>query len=482
MKLLTRFSGGETRKQRDLRLDREFLAPAQQILSSPASPLWRNIAWAICALFVVALLVMWFGHVDIYAVAPGRVQPLGRSKVIQPLDPGKVIAIHVSNGSAVHVGQVLIELDRTERTATAAAASDQGSALAAEIARRKLEIGAARAHRFTAPTLPADGLSPEYRSREQVVLEGDLAELGATVGGLEAQMAENATKRHAAEMQVAALRTVIGTLSDRAIMRTRLLSQGWESRANVMDANEQLQREQASLSEAQGQIIEADAARRTLASQIREAIAKFVSDGSQALSTAQAKLDQTRQDIVKASSAVQHMRLTSPLEGTVQELDVTTLGQVVSSGQQLMVVVPRKGQLEIEALVPNKDIGFVRAGQPAVIKFDAFPFTRYGTVSGTVVRVSRDAVSNGEAAQNAGASSQPISATASGAAPEPKTQDLVFPVTIRMDRNAIDVDGKPMPLTPGLSATIEIKTGNRRVLEYILSPLVEVTSQAGHER
>ncbi|USI72799.1 HlyD family type I secretion periplasmic adaptor subunit [Sphingomonas morindae] len=471
------------RRARDVRLDREFLAPAQEILASPASPLGHVVAGAICALFAIALLIAALTHIDIYAVASGRIQPLGRSKVIQPLDTGRVVAVHVANGSAVRRGQLLVELDRTEPSANVVAARDQLAALTAEIARRRIEIAAVAAGRPTPiPRLPAAGLDPAHRADQQAVLAGDLATLAATLAGLRARIAENDAQQRAATLAAGASHGVIGTLRQRVAMRQSLLAQGWESRANVMDASEDLLKEQSVLAQAQGALLQSRAARGTLESQIRETTAKFIDDDVQALSTAREKQAQVAQQLVKAAASERHTRIVAPLDGTVQELDVTTLGQVVSTGQQLMTVVPRHAPLEIEAMVANQDIGFVAVGQRAVIKLDAFPFTRYGTVAGEVTRVSRDAVASSEAVQETDATAQPIPAHAAAASPDPKTRNLVFPVTVRLDTDSIAVDGRPVPLSAGLSATVEIRTGARRVLEYILSPLFEVFANAGHER
>lgn len=483
MKLIDPNGGARERRARDRQLDREFLAPAQEILASPASPLGHTVANAICALFALALLISIFAHIDIYAVATGRIQPQGRSKVIQPLDTGKVVAVNVTNGSTVHRGQVLVELDSTEPTANVVALRAQLAALAAEIERRRLEIDAVTArHLSPVPVIPAAGLAPEQRAEQQAVLAGNLATLSATLAGLRAQIAENEAQQRSAGLAAAASRSVIGTLNQRVAMRQNLLAQGWESRSNVMDASEDLQKEKSVLAQAQGALLQSRAARGTLESQIQETTAKFIGDDIQALTTARDKSAQVSQDLVKANSSERHTRIRSPLDGTVQELDVTTLGQVVSTGQQLMTVVPRHPLLEIEALVANQDIGFVAVGQKAVIKLDAFPFTRYGTVNGEVARVSRDAVASNEAVHETDTTAQPIPAQSAAAAPDPKTQNLVFPVTVRLDADTINIDGKSVPLSAGLSATVEIKTGSRRVLEYVLSPLFEVAANAGHEQ
>jgi hemolysin D len=145
-----------------------------------------------------------------------------------------------------------------------------------------------------------------------------------------------------------------------------------------------------------------------------------------------------------------------------------------------MRVVPQDAELEIEAYLPNKDVGFVSVGDRAIVKLDAFPFTRYGTLEASVVRVARDAISTADADQaERNPTRQIAQATAEGAQ---RTQNLVYPVTLRLTRRSMEVDGKQVPLTAGMSATAEITTGSRRIIGYLVSPIVEAGSTAMRER
>jgi hemolysin D len=177
------------------------------------------------------------------------------------------------------------------------------------------------------------------------------------------------------------------------------------------------------------------------------------------------------------------MTLTAPVPGTVQALSVTTLGQFVSSGQELMQVMPEGSPLEIEAYVLNQDIGFVRLGQDAVIKIDSFPFTRYGTLSGKVVHVASDALPLAHAQRTQEDPSWvPGTGSSRSNAATQQTQDLVFPVTVVPTQSVMLVNGKQIPLSPGMTVKVEIKTDKRRILEYILAPLLEIGSTAFRER
>src|SRR5262249_43356362 len=149
------------------------------------------------------------------------------------------------------------------------------------------------------------------------------------------------------------------------------------------------------------------------------------------LADAERKRDQTFQDLVKARAKNTHTRLTAPVDGVVQQLAVTTIGQVVASGQALMTIVPEGAPLEVVALVLNKDIGFVKVGQKVVVKVESFPFTRYGTIDGTVIRVSPDAVDM-RSAPNLSEAAATVRPQSPGGNSERERPQLAFPTTIEL--------------------------------------------------
>lgn len=220
---------------------------------------------------------------------------------------------------------------------------------------------------------------------------------------------------------------------------------------------------------------------QSLERKIEETVSQFVADQSQKLAEIDRKRDRLVQELIKAQSKTDRTHLKAPIAGTVQQLAVTTVGQVVTTGQALLTLVPNDAPIEVEAMIANKDIGFVEAGQSAVVKVEAFPFTLYGTISGDVAKVSRDAVDEKDAANlsDAATAARPQLGTP---APPSRTQNLVFPATIRLAQRTINIDRKEVPLTPGMAVTVEIKTGQRRAIDYILSPLREIAAGAGRER
>ena len=163
------------------------------------------------------------------------------------------------------------------------------------------------------------------------------------------------------------------------------------------------------------------------------------------------------QDNIKAIQRTHLQTLTAPVDGVVQQLAVHTIGGVVTPAQQLMVIVPREDKVEIEAVIENRDIGFVHEGQSAEVKVDAFPFTKYGTLAAELIDVSDDAIQD-------------------------EKRGLIFMSHVRLEQTVMRVEDKLINLSPGMAVTVEVKTGQRRLIEYILSPLMQYADESIRER
>jgi len=477
--VLTRLSRGLKASTFD-RDEREFLPAHIEILQTPTSPMAVGVLWAVCLMFTAALTWSCLAKLDIHAVASGRVQPSGRSKLVQPFDAGIVKSVLVQNGVKVRAGELLVELDPTEARANADSASRDLEAAQGEIARRQAAIAAVRAGQETIEIEFPVQISRQVRAREVSALTADLAQFFSTMASLEAQLGEKTAQKGRFQASTEARVQLMSTLKQRVDMRETLVAKEAGTKAAFLDALQLYQDQATSLAYEKGQLIEAEAGILSLNRRKDQSLSEFVAQQTQKITEAEQKADRLRQDVIRAELKETRTRLTAPIDGTVQQLAVTTVGQVVTTGQPLLIIVPTDAKIEIEALVQNRDIGFVQPGQEAVVKLEAFPFTRYGTLQGKVMRISRDAVDDREAA----AASDPTTAVralspASGA---PKTQNLVFPVTIELSKLSVSVDGKDVPLTPGMMATIEILTGDRLVIDYLLSPLREMASTAARER
>jgi hemolysin D len=240
-------------------------------------------------------------------------------------------------------------------------------------------------------------------------------------------------------------------------MLRKMVEGGVISKMEYLKAQEELVDLQRSQESAMAKVREARAAIASLQQQRQQAQSKFERDRMKELTEAEAKVKQLAEELTKADQRQLLQRILSPVDGVVQQLQVHTIGGIVEPAQQLMQVVPEGAPVEIEAKILNKDIGFVHEGQPAVIKMEAFPFTRYGTLDGTVTEVSDDAI-------------------------EDEKLGLLFTARIAVPNPKLLVDDKMLPLSPGMMATVEIKTASRTMMEYVLSAVMKAATEAGRER
>jgi hemolysin D len=263
-------------------------------------------------------------------------------------------------------------------------------------------------------------------------------------------------------------------------MRQQLVDVKAGAKAAVIDATETLQYQQTQLATQEQQLASLTTGLSIVDRDAQKAVQSFLSEDAQKLSDAERRAEDAHQRLAKAEAAVDHMILRAPIDGRVQSSVIANVGQVVTSGQEVMRIVPHDSKLEIEAYVENRDIGFVTIGQEAVVKIESFPFTRYGAIRARVTRIAKDAIPAPDASAIEG---DPTHASnAAGFAGGQRTQNLVFSVILEPETSAIVVDGVKQPLSSGMAVTVELKTGARRLLEYLFSPLVEVASSAMRER
>jgi len=449
----------------------DFLPAALEILERPPSPTARRFSAAIMGFFALALAWSWFGHVDMVAVAQGRIVPSGRTKTIQPMEIALVRAIHVEDGTAVKAGDLLIELDTT-------AAAAERDRLAAELLAARTEVA-----RLTAALgdsdppaafAPPPGAPPALAQMHRQLLASQIAEQNAKLAALDREMARRAADQATVVQTQAKLTATLPLIRERAEALRVLSAQGTTSRFQYLALQQDLVEHEQDLLVQKSRLAEAEAAMAAIAEQRRQTEAEFRRTRYTELAAAEQKAADLTQELAKAEQRLAQQRLTAPVDGTVQQLAIHTVGGVVTPAQPLLVIVPEDSRLEVEAFVLNKDIGFIEAGQRAEVKVDTFAFTRYGLVPGRVVSVSGDVVQReGQGGQGQGqdASRQPGG--------EPGT---VYAARIALERTGLDVDGRITNLSPGMAVTAEIKTGRRRILDYLLSPLARHLHEALRER
>jgi hemolysin D len=437
-------------------LERQFLPAALEIIDTPAPALPRAIIATICVAFLFALLWSIVGHVDMVAVAPGKITAADRTKVIQSAETAVVKRIYVKDGQEVKEGDILIELDAAA-TATAAETSRLTDALWAarlEAARFDALAHAAKgaSATLTLPGAPAKALMNEQRS-----LVSQTQEHRARLQALDAEIAKRQAEIAAAQALTQKLSQTAPIAKRRAEDYKDLVDKNFISQHGYLEREQTRIEQEQDLKFQQARVKELQAAVEETRKRTESQIAEFERQAVTAKLEADKKTAQLEQELVKAKTRQTQQTLTAPVAGTVQQLAVHTIGGVVTPAQALLVIAPKDYAPEVEAILENKDVGFVKVGQAVEVKVETFPFTRYGTIPGTVSVVSNDAVAD-------------------------EKKGLVFHARVRLEKPTIQVGDRQVGLSPGMAVTAEIATGERRLITYFLDPLRKTTKESLRER
>ena len=441
-----------------MRAEHEFLPAVLEIQETPPLPIARWILWAIILFFSIAIAWACIGKVDIVGVATGKIVPSGRVKVIQPLESGTVRAIHVSEGERVKAGQVLIDLDPTVAGADRESLVEQRLALRLDKARLLTLIAMVNNQTSTMDYFAAlTGATPAQVRLQRDRIQTRLAQYRARAAALTEQENQKRADREAVTQRIAQLDGTIPLITERADSLKGLLAK------NLAPRVEWLKLEQERIQQVKEREVQRNnqqsltAAIKNLAQQRQALKTEFTGKLLSDLADTGNRLQAVEQEGIKADQRLALLRLTAPVAGRVHRLAVHTVGGVVTPAQELMHIVPEEGAVEVEAWVANRDIGFVHEGQPAKIKVETFPFTRYGTIAGEVRTVSSDATPD-------------------------KTLGLVYEAKVNMQKAVMQVQDKQVNLSPGMAVTVEINMGQRRLIEFLLSPLLRYKEESMTER
>lgn len=370
-------------------------------------------------LMIVFVIWAYNSPVEEVTRGNGNIIPSSREQVIQSLDPGIVTEIMVKEGDMVEKDQILMKLDDTRSSAVLRESEAKVANLEATIARLKAE---AYGTKLSFP----DSVSPELRRREIAAYKARRQVMVDAINGL--------------SQSKAAL--------DREIAITApLVSEGYVSEVELL----RMRRDSADL-----------------ATQISERRNRYKADANNELLQAESELAQSKENVAMRADPVERSQIRAPMRGIVKGIKVTTIGGVVNAGEDIMQIVPVDDKLLVEAYIRPQDIAFIRTGQPALVKVSAYDYSIYGGLEGKVTLVGADTVSN--SMQN----------RANDLKLDPN--QVYYRVLVQTENNSLkDKNGKPMPIIPGMVATVDIKTGEKTIFQYLIKPITRM-KQALSER
>ncbi|MFD0675235.1 HlyD family type I secretion periplasmic adaptor subunit [Cohnella sp. GCM10027633] len=430
------------------RLEYEFLPDAIELEQSPPSPLGRVLIWLLGVLFLSCIVWACIGEVDEVAVARGRVMPDGKIQVIQPLEQGVVKEIHVKEGQRVIRGQLLMELDSATTQADIdnlekelfiaglekdmAIAESQGKSI--QMNAGKLDdIEYAFEFLLIQQKLMA-ARAQEYGSRHyslQLVVNQREHELDIAKSNMESLE----KKKRLLEME----RNLEQPEAQNSVDLLNADSELYEAERNISVQSSEMSRNQKSLDEAKANL-------ETLKYEREKQILDELIQKEKAYSNLEAEL-------LKSKKRLEFQHLVSPVDGTIHGVSSYTIGGVVTSAQPVITIVPELTPLVIETNILNQDIGFIKTGQTVTVKIDTFPFQKYGSLEGKIEYISPDVF-------------------------EDERLGLVFKARVALHETIFNVNGQNVPVGPGMTATVEVETGRRKIIEFFLSPIIKYADES----
>jgi len=398
------------------------------------------------------------GEVDIVGVAQGKIIPSGKIKIIQPLETGVVRSILVKEGERVEAGQPLIELDTTLAGADHLSIKEQQLVFKLDRVRQLTILNTLNKDQTSIDHF--NGLSeatPEQIRLQKERARSSLNEYQAKIGALKDEQRQRQAERNAVDQRIQQLDATLPLITERAKSLEEMAKKNMLPRVQWLEL-EQERIEQVKERDVQKNNLDSlGAAIANINQRLAAQKAEFESQILTELADAENRIAAFEQEKVKAKKRVTLQKLIAPVSGKVHQLAVHTIGGVVTPAQELMHIVPDEDAVEVEAWLPNKDIGFVHEGQAAEIKVETFPFTKYGVIEAEILNVSNDATPD-------------------------EYLGLVYAMRVKMHKTIMKVEEKMINLSPGMAVTVEVNLGKRRLIEYLLSPLLRYKDESVRER
>lgn len=433
--------------------DKEFLPSAVEVLEKPPSSAGRLLIWAIAILFFVVIIWSFIGEIDEVVVARGKVIPIGYTKVLQSEDKGIVKRILVQEGSKVKEGQLLMELDRTM-------SESDLNALKKDLIHYDMVIKRAEAELQNKPFVVKVGSNRELLrdySQQKSLYDTRQMEKRAKLQFYDAQIRQKEDNMQTARSSLYKYQQLLAIAKEREESLRKIVDVGAISKYTYLEYKghriELEQNVQMSISELSAANAECMASRQEKA----QYVAEWNKQLQEELIDSRKQYNTLSEQLRKASLKNQLIEIKAPVNGSVNKLDIHTVGAVVKEAEPLMEVVPEGTPMEIEAWMENKDIGFVTLDMPVEIKVDAFNFQKFGTLTGKVREISPDAI-------------------------EDKERGQLYRVMVSLDEEKLYMDNRELAIYPGMAVSAEIKTRKKRIIDFFLEPFQTYKNEALRER
>ena len=433
---------------------------------------YRIVIWGVFAFFAVMLVWSNFASLDRMTRGEGKVIPSSQVQLIQSLDGGILQAMYVSEGQLVKQGEPLARIDDTRFRSDLAQQEEEDASLRANIIRMRKELQSItlspdapnwhdKVQINIQPLVFPDTLiaaEPELVARQELEYQGRLLDVKNKLEILARQILQKQQESREIESKIRTLSNSYGLISRELKITIPLAKRGIVSEVDLLRLERQVNDIKGELDSLKLMQPKLKATVDEAILKRREAVLAFSNDTRAKMSELETRLSRLTQAQVGSQDKVDKAVITSPVTGTIKTIHINTLGGVVQPGIDLIEIVPAEDQLLIEAKISPKDIAFLYPGLPSVVKVSAYDFTRYGGLNGELEHISADTTQDEEG-------------------------NSFYLVRIRTEKsNLTKKDGGELPIIPGMLTSVDIITGKRTVLEYLLNPILRAKESALRER
>ena len=433
--------------------ERDYMPELAGATLQDSPRLSRVTVWLAAALLLVALVWAHFAVLDEVTMGEGKAIPSSKVQVVQNLEGGIVTEIFVREGQMVNKGDTLLRLDDTRFRSNKGESEADRYALGAQVARLSAEAEGRPfelddAIRAKAPQVAEDEIAL-YQSRQR--------RLNSEKKTLNEQLRQKSQELAEFRSKVEQYRSAMALLQQELNMSTPLVGTGAISPVEILRLKQRTVEARGQLNATSLAIPRAEAAAAEIRSKIEESDASFRSEAAKELNDKRTELSKLTASSIAIDDRVTRTTVQSPVRGIIKLLKVNTIGGVVQPGSDLVEIVPIEDNLLIEAKVRPQDVAFLHPGQSAMVKFSAYDYTIYGGLKARLELIGADPVTDDKG-------------------------NAFYLIQVRTDRNHLGGDDKPLLIIPGMTATVDIITGQKSVLDYLLKPVLKARTEAMRER
>jgi adhesin transport system membrane fusion protein len=416
----------------------------------------------ISGIFTIFLIWAAFAEIDELARGNGKVIPTDKIQTVQSLDGGIISEIFIKEGDIVKFDDPLMKIDTTRFQATLEESKQEYLSLLAVKARFEIESRIDIDNdlpkiEFDEKVLEDDS---KYNINEKLLLENRFRELKSSINVLKSQENQKIQELREIESTIRKLSDSLGFIEEQRKTIRKLVERGVKSNFDLLNIEKEYNQTKGDLQTAKLSISRSNYAINEAQNKIKEKINIFKSEASNELQKAVSQINRFEAKLVGDRDKVAKTTITSPVDGIIKQLNFNTIGGVVQSGIDLIEIVPLSDALVVEAKIDPKDIAFINPSQKAIIKITAYDFAIYGGLDAKIVEISADTIVDKES----------------------KEGKSYYRVLVKTDKNYLERKGKRLPIIPGMIATVDIVTGKKTILDFILKPILKVRQDSLHER